>query len=48
MVPLDVHASQKLLDHAEMMAFEARLLAGRFELLPAMLRCGSAVRSKTF
>jgi hypothetical protein len=37
MAPLDAHVSQELLDHAEMMAFEAGMLAGGFEGMPALL-----------
>ncbi len=37
MAPLDGHASQELLDHAEMMAFEAGMLSGGFERRPVLL-----------
>jgi len=37
MAPLDAHASQELLDHAEMMAFEAGMLAGGFERMTVLL-----------
>lgn len=46
MAPLDAQASQELLDHAEITAFEAGILAGGTEHMPALLDGGACLAQR--